>query len=239
MSDLNTTVLKATLGAGYVDDRYTLPKGGSPGDIPVKTEKGVEWQKPEPATSTPDWNQNDPAASDYIKNRPCYAIETEHYQKIDEGTVHGRETSIADKNMPQQFRNAMEFQSPVIGDISVGFSHDSGVSVEHYNLPVYTDDTAVGARKYASADGTVSISRSVTDSSSYLTVPESLIGNTYYLYINMPDVFYVKLADGYIPSTIQRVGADVILPSSTAGSTKKFKLTVDDSGALTATEVTT
>lgn len=76
MSDLNTTVLKATLGAGYVDDRYTLPKGGSPGDIPVKTEKGVEWQKPEPATSTPDWNQNDPAASDYIKNRPGgYTVE--------------------------------------------------------------------------------------------------------------------------------------------------------------------
>ena len=29
-----------------------------------------------------------------------------------------------------------------------------------------------------------------------------------------------------------------VLPSSTAGSTKKFKITVDDSGALTATEVT-
>ena len=30
----------------------------------------------------------------------------------------------------------------------------------------------------------------------------------------------------------------LILYSSTAGSTKKFKITVDDSGALTATEVT-
>lgn len=28
--------------------------------------------KVEPATSTPDWNQNDSAARDYIKNRPCY-----------------------------------------------------------------------------------------------------------------------------------------------------------------------
>ena len=27
---------------------------------------------PEPATSTPDWNQNDSTARDYIKNRPCY-----------------------------------------------------------------------------------------------------------------------------------------------------------------------
>ena len=31
---------------------------------------------------------------------------------------------------------------------------------------------------------------------------------------------------------------EIILASSTAGSTKKFKITVDDSGALTATEIT-
>ena len=36
----------------------------------------------------------------------------------------------------------------------------------------------------------------------------------------------------------KRVGADVVIPSSTSGSTKKFKITVDDSGTLTATEVT-
>ena len=43
----------------------------------------------------------------------------------------------------------------------------------------------------------------------------------------------------YIPSSIQRVGGDVIIPSSTTGSTKKFKITVDDSGTISATEVTT
>ena len=31
---------------------------------------------------------------------------------------------------------------------------------------------------------------------------------------------------------------DIILQSSTAGSTKKFKITVDDSGTISATEVT-
>ena len=30
-----------------------------------------------------------------------------------------------------------------------------------------------------------------------------------------------------------------VIPSSTEGSAKKFKLTVDDSGTITATEVTT
>lgn len=46
------------------------------------------------------------------------------------------------------------------------------------------------------------------------------------------------LDEGYIPGTIQRVGDDVIVKSSTEGSTKRFKITVDDSGTLTATEVT-
>ena len=67
---MNNVVLKGKLGAGFNDDRYTLPKDGNPGDILVKTETGSEWQKQEPTTSTPDYNQNNPTASDYIKNRP-------------------------------------------------------------------------------------------------------------------------------------------------------------------------
>ena len=67
---MNNVVLKGKLGAGFNDDRYTLPKDGNPGDVLVKTETGSAWEKQEPATSTPDWNQNDPTARDYIKNRP-------------------------------------------------------------------------------------------------------------------------------------------------------------------------
>ena len=47
-----------------------------------------------------------------------------------------------------------------------------------------------------------------------------------------------QLPDICIGENIQRVGDDMILSSSTAGSSKKFKITVDDSGNLTATEVT-
>lgn len=47
-----------------------------------------------------------------------------------------------------------------------------------------------------------------------------------------------QLPEDYIPNTIQRVGDDIILSSSTADSTKKFKITVDDSGTISATEVT-
>ena len=41
---MNNVVLKGKLGAGFNDDRYTLPKDGNPGDILVKTETGSEWK---------------------------------------------------------------------------------------------------------------------------------------------------------------------------------------------------
>lgn len=47
----------------------------------------------------------------------------------------------------------------------------------------------------------------------------------------------IKLDDALIPNNIQRVGSDLIINSSTEGSTKKFKLVVDDSGEVSATEV--
>lgn len=83
---MNNVVLKGKLGAGFNDDRYTLPKDGNPGDILVKTETGSAWEKQEPATSTPDWNQNDPTASDYIKNRPFYTGEKVQTEVIPEQT---------------------------------------------------------------------------------------------------------------------------------------------------------
>ena len=46
-----------------------------------------------------------------------------------------------------------------------------------------------------------------------------------------------QLDKNVIPASIQRVGEDVIIPSSTSGSSKKFKITVDDSGTISATEV--
>ena len=41
---MNNVVLKGKLGAGFNDDRYTLPKDGNTGDILVKTETGSAWE---------------------------------------------------------------------------------------------------------------------------------------------------------------------------------------------------
>lgn len=46
------------------------------------------------------------------------------------------------------------------------------------------------------------------------------------------------LPDICLSDSIQRVGGDIILPYTTANSTKQFRITVDDSGTISATEVT-
>lgn len=58
---------------------------------------------------------------------------------------------------------------------------------------------------------------------------------------NTPEIMWdgnfgtIKTIDSkYIPSELN----EIILPSSTSGSTKQFKITVDDSGTISATEVT-
>ena len=57
---MNNVVMKGKLGAGFNDDRYTLPNDGNPGDILVKTETGSAWQKQEPAETLPnDGNHGD------------------------------------------------------------------------------------------------------------------------------------------------------------------------------------
>lgn len=56
-----------------------------------------------------------------------------------------------------------------------------------------------------------------------------------------PSSYYTSIYSGEeIDQAITDVRSGVvILPSSTSGSTKKFRLQVDDSGTITATEVTT
>lgn len=56
----------------------------------------------------------------------------------------------------------------------------------------------------------------------------------------MPNDYYIMIFTGEkTDELLKRVDdGEIIIPSSTAGSTKKFKLTVDDNGTVSATEVT-
>lgn len=66
---------------------------------------------------------------------------------------------------------------------------------------------------------------------------------TYVQSLSYGNVTYHTLDEAFIPDTIARTAdlaapkTELILTSSTEGSTKQFKLTIDDEGVLTATEI--
>ena len=68
------------------------------------------------------------------------------------------------------------------------------------------------------------------------------INTTYYLSSNNMIVRETDIAtlNGYVGSMIDAAidKYECIIPSSTPDSTKKFKITVDDSGTISATEIT-
>lgn len=53
-----------------------VPPGGTAGQVLSKTEDGTAWTDPPSGGVQPDWNQNDPTAADYIKNRTHYDEQT-------------------------------------------------------------------------------------------------------------------------------------------------------------------
>ena len=92
--------------------------------------------------------------------------------------------------------------------------------------------------------GSIALNLMFTDTGGTFTGTPS-INTTYYLSTDNMIVRDTEVAtlNGYIGSMIDVAideyagAAEYIIPSSTTGSTKKFKITVDDSGTLTATEV--
>ncbi len=71
---------------------------------------------------------------------------------------------------------------------------------------------------------------------SYFFASTYNIGGSRKVYIITEEI--QPLDDRLLADNIQRVGSDLIINSSTEGSTKKFKLAVDDSGTLSASEIT-
>lgn len=51
-----------------------VPSGGTTGQVLSKTEDGTAWTDPPSGGVQPNWNQNDPTAADYVKNRTHYAV---------------------------------------------------------------------------------------------------------------------------------------------------------------------
>ena len=194
-----------------------------------------------------DWNQNDITAKDYIKNRP--GGYEEGFEITWDGDTTGR-VSVTVKDVPFVWYKVSDKiltadqiigaqLTLVEGDVSVQEAITNEELYE-YEFGIMISESAIIAKKpgvYAIDYGEISI----PETGVYFVY----FGDTAYI-SSFSGIITYPFDDKCIPDTIVRKAEldsritekEVILTSSTTDSTKKFKITVNDSGTLTATEIT-
>ena len=198
----------------------------------------------------PDWNEMSTTSPKYIANRPCYHANTEieigesisHSEVLIEGTQlywhgsfeptteapsvsYGEKYRIGEDTQIYEcngYRTAAFQYYDIIGNAALVSDHLELVSDGSGNpIPDTGEDWAY-----------VTYRTSQTSSMFAKTQDYKLYNFLYKITENLKTLDPIL-----IPSEIQRVGDDVIINSSTPDSTKKFKITVDDTGTISATEV--
>ena len=195
---------------GFDVKKQDIPGGGSGSGQPL---------------ATPDWNQNDETAADYIKNRPFYRKETFTETELVTGTFKFRYSSNS------HAYECRDIRVPLIEGKTYKVVFD-GVEYEtvcQKYMDTYAYIGAVELLDYSLGAPSMPFVYVFMGIYMFSTL---LTDETHDITINGIDYDYVKLPEYYLPDE------RIILKSSTAGSTKKFAITVDDSGTLTATEIT-
>ena len=194
-----------------------------------------------------DYTQNDATAKDYIKNRPG-GYET-GFEITWDGDTTGR-VSITVEGVPYvwyKMSNKILTADQIVGSKATlvkGGVPQSGIITQI----TYEDENIIALSELALISAKASGAYLVGGVN--LFVPEA---GVYFMYVNSASYFSAlsnlvvhPFDDKYIPDTIARKAEldsritekEVILTSSTTDSTKKFKITVDDTGTIKATEVT-
>lgn len=205
------------------------------------------------ANTQPDWNRNDPNAPDYVKGRT-------HYEKTSFRNVGNTVGTVLQENADLGFlytgrcpfgvepienvQYKVTFGETVLGPAlcRANKNCDYGTCIGNaylYGLFVHRNSTKT--KEELESEGYTDTKEDfvyVPHQYFITTNPNVKAGQAPYVLLYEGTTTIKTLDEKYIPDTIPRVGSDVIIPSSTSDSTKKFKITVDDSGAVTATEVT-
>lgn len=240
-----------------IDGKIQMPDGGDAGDVLKKTGSGVEWGQ---AAGQSDWMENDETSPGYVKNRPGGYIESTLITVIDKNfqpsdfeassmgyktetalqnpiavdavyTVKiGNETYTAPSLKFTQFESEMvcigaidENKYPDLSKYPFYLGSDAGATEEAWLYLKDAPQSDVSIRISENVREIVKIPAICLDTSKIEKDVKNLEAAVTFFEKNM----FLKSGE-----------KEIILLSSTAGSTKKFKITVDDTGTLTATEVT-
>ena len=195
----------------------------------------------------PDWNQNDSTAADYVKNRPGgYTVVTKKGVDIKwDGVIGDREcvdmgsgillVKVSDEVLISEQLSGAE----IIRTTTNGAQTITQSSTINGDTLVDNDGTLMQQGSFEFV--VVGEQAAATSGYSAGTYVMHMVDGGATAYVSsiykQDETGIVPIPAEYIDDAIQRVGANVIIHSSTPGSTKKFKITVDDSGNLTATEV--
>ena len=212
----------------------------------------------------PDWNQTDATASDYIKNRPFgieygkevvseYALNSTG-QDSDGNYIFSRELSNPDNVSDLRGPFNIELDGVTYENVQVVISE--GNAMRTYIFQTDGLPFSLRIQWYESYPSTIQLTYSGNDYIGLIQIYDKGLPVIKPLDSKYLDIDY--LSKNYFPlcptqsypmeggesivynSERKRFepSYDVILKSSTSSSNKKFKLTVDDSGTITATETT-
>lgn len=159
--------------------------------------------------TVPDWEQNDETAADYIKNRPFY--EDTYTEQVYAGAVTNMGTYT--------------LTSPLV----VGDAYTVATSYATFNDVICVQNGNIVQLVLPDSNGSINVQ---DPQNNPLVI--MYFGKNGGLNITHKVTEVKKLDAKYLPEYFD----EIVLHSSTNGSVKKFKLTVDDTGAVTATEIT-
>lgn len=175
----------------------------------------------------PDWNQNDSAAADYVKNRPFYAGDPGKTVLVEESTVsfsiggNGIYTAALESTFSLTIGNIYKVSwDGSVYECTCVSNPDNMKLIGNLSIMGDTVDTG---EPFIIADSDQGVRIGTLDTSPTHTISISQ---------NSPGEI-VKIDEKFIPDV-----SSLTIKSSTAGSTKKFKITVNDSGTISATEIT-
>ena len=171
-----------------------------------------------------DWNQNDATKPDYVKNRPFYTVDPVE-------TVIVEESTVAFSKSPDGFYFA-EFPS---FEATVGETYKISWDSTIYESTCIDNDGEICIGDPYLLDGGSGTGEPFNITVNHvngalIVTKDTSASHTFSISRLVTEV--VKIDEKYLPTP------EYIIPSSTSGSTKKFRITVDDSGNLTTTEVT-
>lgn len=175
----------------------------------------------------PDWNQNDETAPDYVKNRPFY-INTHPYKIEWDGDTAGK-TAVGGmyykvSNITPDVLKLRNIKI-VMSNGTQWSREDVWSSIDEY---WQVGEYAVICIKVKNTS-VVSLGLTFEETGLYFRKSNGIyVSNLEYMLAS-----YVAIDEKYLPAR-----TEIIMKSSTVGSVKKFKITVDDSGTLTTTAVT-